>query len=94
MLSNVLSVLARSNPLTLTQLAQETGYSIREVKGALHQIESMGYIKRELLGKACGSGGSSDCNRSNCQGCVINSSPPLVSWTLTERGKEFNRLSK
>ncbi len=89
MLSDVLKLLARNESLSLTQLAQSLGYSMREIKAALDQLEHMGYVRHTLPGKSCGSSCSAGLGTGNCEGCSFSASGSYSSWILTERGKEF-----
>lgn len=68
----------------MSQLAHEVGCTIRELESALDQLEHMGYIQRELLGKACS---SSSCGVDRCEGCGFASTESFTVWELTERGQ-------
>ncbi len=92
MLSDILKLLATSESLSLTQLAQRVGCSIREVEVALDQLENMGYLRHEQIGKSCGSSCCGDQKTGNCAGCSFTTSGSIPSWILTERGKQFSRF--
>jgi len=83
MLTSIMKILARKDSLSMAQLAQEVGCTIREIEGALEQMEHMGYIKRELFGQSCS---SSSCGADRCEGCGFASSESFTAWVLTERG--------
>ncbi len=84
MLTSIMEILARKESLSMAQLAQELGCSIREIESALEQMEHMGYIHRELLGRSCS---SSSCGADRCEGCGFASSESFTVWELTERGQ-------
>lgn len=83
MLTSIMRILARKESLSMTQLAQEVGCTIREIESALEQMVHMGYIHRELLGQSCS---SSSCGSDHCEGCGFASSESFTVWELTERG--------
>lgn len=71
----------------MAQLAHEVGYSVREIEGALEQMEHMGYIRHELFGQACSSKcGTNSCS-SHCEGCGFAAAETFTFWVLTERGQ-------
>lgn len=84
MLTSIMKILARKESLSMTQLAQEIGCTIKEIESALDQMEHMGYIHRELLGQSCS---SSSCGNEHCEGCGFASSESFTVWELTERGR-------
>jgi len=84
MLTSIMKILARKESLSMAQLAQEVGCTIREIESALEQMEHMGYIQRELLGQSCS---SSSCGGDHCEGCGFASSEAFTVWELTERGQ-------
>ena len=86
MLTSIMSVLARKESLSLTQLAHEVGYTTREVESALEQMEHMGYIHRQKLGQSCS---KSSCGNDHCEGCGFASSESFTFWVLTDRGQTF-----
>jgi len=88
MLTSIMKILARKESLSMTQLAQEVGCSVRELESALEQMEHMGYIRNERLGQSC----SPSCDNqgsSHCEGCGFASSETFTFWVLTERGQTF-----
>ena len=89
MLTSIMEILARKESLSLAQLAGEVGYSVREVEGFLNQLEHMGYIRRELLGQACGLSCDSDQASDRCEGCGFKPSKTFTFWVLTERGEQL-----
>ncbi|MDP4125331.1 MAG: FeoC-like transcriptional regulator [Bacillota bacterium] len=80
-----MKILARKESLSMTQLAAEVGYSVKEIQSALEQMEHMGYIRRELYGQACSSCESGRGN--HCAGCGFSTSETFTFWVLTERGQ-------
>lgn len=68
----------------MTQLAHEVGCTTREIESAMEQMEHMGYIHRELFGRACS---SSSCGSDHCEGCGFASSESYAFWVLTEKGQ-------
>lgn len=86
MLKGILEILSRKESLSMAQLAAEVGYSVKEVEGALKQMEHMGYVHRELLGSTCSSACGHGQN-SHCEGCGFLSPETLTCWVLTERGQ-------
>lgn len=83
MLTSIMSMLARKESLSMTQLAHEVGCTIKEIESALEQMEHMGYIHREQFGQTCS---SSSCGNNRCEGCGFASSESFTVWALTERG--------
>ena len=88
MLTSILKILARKEALSMTQLAQEVGCTIKEIESALEQMEHMGYIHRERLGQSCS---SSNCGSDRCEGCGFASSELFTVWELTDRGQAMVR---
>ncbi|AET68930.1 FeoC like transcriptional regulator [Desulfosporosinus orientis DSM 765] len=86
MLRDILEILSRKETLSMTQLAAEVGYSVRELEGALKQMEHMGYVRRELLGPTCSSACGHDQD-SHCEGCGFLTPETLTCWVLTGRGQ-------
>ena len=84
MLTSILEILARKESLSMTQLAQEVGGTIKEIESALEQMEHMGYIDRQLFGQGCS---GSTCGTDGCEGCGFSSSESFAVWVLTERGQ-------
>ena len=84
MLTRIMTVLARKESLSMTQLAHEVGCTTKELESALEQMEHMGYIQRELIGQACS---NSACGTNHCEGCGFASSESFAVWALTERGQ-------
>lgn len=84
MLTSIMTILARKESLSMTQLAHEVGCTTREVESALEQMEHMGYIHRQQLGKTCS---NSCCGTDRCEGCGFASSESFTFWVLTERGQ-------
>lgn len=84
MLTSILTILARKESLSMTQLAHKVGCTIKEIESALEQMEHMGYIRRELFGQSCSSSG---CETDSCEGCGFASSESFAVWVLTERGQ-------
>lgn len=87
MLTSIMEILARRESLSMTQLAQEVGCSVRELESALEQLEHMGYIRNEQFGQSCGSNCGTDRGSSQCEGCGFASSETYTFWVLTERGQ-------
>jgi len=83
MLTSIMTLLARKESLSMSQLAHEVGYTTREIESALEQLEHMGYIHSQLFGQACS---GSSCGTEGCQGCGFASSESFTVWVLTERG--------
>jgi len=86
-LTRIMEVLSRKESLSMTQLADEVGYSVKELESALEQMEHMGYIRREFLGQACSSGCETNRCTGHCEGCGFLSSEVFTFWILTERGQ-------
>lgn len=89
MLTSIMEILARKESLSMTQLAQEVGCTVREIESALEQMEHMGYIRNEQFGQACSAGCGTDRCSSECEGCGFASSETFTFWVLTERGQTF-----
>lgn len=87
MLIRIMQILARKESLSLTQLAHEVGYSVREIESALEQMKHMGYIRSEQFGQGCSSSCGVDRCNSYSEGCGFASSEALTFWVLTERGQ-------
>ena len=84
MLTSIMTILARKESLSLTQLAHEVGGTTREVESALEQMEHMGYIHSQKIGQTCS---NSSCGTDRCEGCGFASSESFTFWVLTERGQ-------
>lgn len=89
MLTTILEILANKESLSLVQLAEKAGYTVREVEGFLDQLEHMGYIRRDQLGQACGISCDTDRCSSGCEGCGFRSMETFSFWVLTERGEHL-----
>lgn len=89
LLTAIMKILARKESLSITQLAHEVGYSVKEVEGALEQLEHMGYIQRDQFEQSCSVGSGSKGCSSHCEGCSFAPSGSFVSWSLTERGQSY-----
>ncbi|MCO1600458.1 winged helix-turn-helix domain-containing protein [Desulfosporosinus nitroreducens] len=87
MLTGIMEVLSRKESLSMTQLATEVGYSVRELESALEQMEHMGYVRREILGQACSPGCGIDQCSGHCEGCGFLSTQAFTFWVLTEKGQ-------
>lgn len=87
MLTSIMKVLARKESLSMTQLAEKVGCSVRELESALEQMEHMGYVRRELFGQGCSSSSEIDQCSGHCEGCGFLSSETFTFWVLTERGQ-------
>lgn len=85
MLTEIMQALAGRQMFHLEQLAEATGYTRREIEGALIHLEQMGYIKRQAVGCSSGAcrGGSHDAW--HCQGCALAARSD-TGWVLTDRG--------
>jgi len=82
-----MEVLSRKESLSMTQLATEVGYSVRELESALEQMERMGYVRREIFGQACSPNCEIDRCSGQCEGCGFLSTEAFTFWLLTERGQ-------
>ncbi|HEY8910475.1 MAG TPA: FeoC-like transcriptional regulator [Desulfosporosinus sp.] len=89
MLTSIMKILARKESLSMAQMAQEVGCSVRELESALEQMEHMGYIRNEQFGQACSSSCGIDRCSSQCEGCGFSSSETFTFWVLTKRGQTF-----
>ncbi|GEM_PF-846197 len=89
MLTSILEILARKESLSMTQLANEVGCSVRELESSLDQMKHMGYIRNEQFGQACSSSCGKDRGSGHCEGCGFASSETFTFWVLTERGQAF-----
>jgi len=88
MLAQILRSLSSSNGVaSVPQLAAAAGVSVREAETALSQLEHMGYLRREVTGGGCCSGGCNPRGSSHCAGCTFNPAAGLWTWVLTERGR-------
>lgn len=90
MLSDILKLLARKESLSITQMAQAVGSSVKEIESALAQMEHMGYIRHELFGQGCSSG-CTGCGteRGSSEECGFASPETITFWVLTERGQSY-----
>ena len=86
MFASIMKILAHKESISMAQLANQVGHSVREVQSALEQMEHMGYIRRELFGQTCSSSCGSD-RSSHCEGCGFSSHETFTFWVLTERGQ-------
>ncbi|AFQ44610.1 winged helix-turn-helix domain-containing protein [Desulfosporosinus meridiei] len=88
MLTDILKVLSRKEAtLSMSQLALEVGYSLKEIESALEQMEHMGYICREIFGQACSpSCGMNRCS-GHCEDCGFHSPETFTFWGLTDKGQ-------
>ena len=89
MLTRIMEILARKESLSLAQLAEEVGNSVREIEGLLNHLEQMGFIRRELLGQVCGLSCDSEQGSSRCEGCGSRPIETYTFWMLTERGEHL-----
>lgn len=83
--TGILEILARKESKSITQLAREVGYSVREIQSALEQMEHMGYIRHNFWGQTCNSCCGTD-RGTPCAGCGFSATDKLTIWVLTERG--------
>jgi len=86
LLTSIMEVLSCKS-LSMAQLAEELGYSVRELESALEQMEHMGYVRREVLGQACSPSCGKDPSSGECEGCSFLSPEGFAFWVLTERGQ-------
>lgn len=92
MLTRILTILARKESLSMTQLAHELDFSPRELESALEQLEHMGYVRRERYGQSCSTScGPNQCS-SHCEGCAFTSPETYAFWVLTERGESLTEI--
>lgn len=87
MLKSIMEVLSRKDSLSMNQLAEEVGHSVREIENALEQMEHMGYVRRERFGQACSPTCGIDPGSGHCEGCGFLSTKVFTFWVLTERGQ-------
>ena len=83
-LTSILEILALKEALSMTQLANAVGCTIRELESAMEQLKHMGYIDRDIFGQSCS---NSSCGSDQCEGCGFATSESLAVWVLTERGQ-------